>query len=338
MISRTDFINSLAPLREMFNPDSEGLRNAILKAKAHNPWFTVEFIEESIQGITQEFLDPVKCEAWLIRYPERKADPKRVALIMAGNIPLVGFHDLFCVLASGHQAVVKLSEKDDVLIPFLLECWKTVLPAINDAVHLVAKVDKIDAVIATGSNNSLRYFEYYFKPYPHVFRNNRNGVAVLTGSESERELKALGDDIFLYFGLGCRNVSKVLVPKGYDFSAWESAMVNWADLANHNKYRNNLDYNFAIYIINSVKHIQLGHLILKEDEQIASRIGCVHYQYYSNIVEARSLLDARRDEIQCVISSAPIEGWEHIRPGQGQRPALDQYADGVDTMAFLSTI
>jgi hypothetical protein len=160
----------------------------------------------------------------------------------------------------------------------------------------------------------------------------------LTGEESERELKALAEDIFLFFGLGCRNVSKVLVPNGYDFTQWEQAMQAWADLANHNKYQNNLEYNYAIYIINQVPHINLGHLILKEDEQIASRIGCVHYHYYDSHAEVISFLNAHREEIQCVISQLPVQGWEHIRPGRSQRPALGQYADHVDTMAFLSTL
>lgn len=338
MIHRDDFLSSLLPLSETLTARPPAMEEALKQARLNNQWFTDEFVDEAIEGILTEFLDVEKCAAWLANYPDQATHAKRIALIMAGNIPLVGFHDLFCVLASGHNAVVKLSEKDAMLLPYIIDVWKTILPSIGHAVQFVDRVEGIDAVIATGSNNSLRYFEYYFKAYPHVFRRNRNGVAVLSGNESERTLKALGDDIFLFFGLGCRNVSKVIVPEGYDFNRWQQAMANWEHLSHHNKYRNNLDYNYAIYLINQVPHLHLGHVILKEDEQIASRIGCVYYHFYKNKNEVVPFLQQHRDEIQCVISETPIEGWDHIHPGQSQRPTLRQYADGVDTMAFLYSL
>lgn len=338
MIHRDEFLSSLSPLREALAARPSAMEEVLKQARLNNQWFTDEFIDEAIEGILSAFLDVEKCAAWLSNYPHQHSSSKRIALIMAGNIPLVGFHDLFCVLASGHHAVLKLSEKDTILLPYMIDVWKNILPPIGDAVQFVDRVEGIDAVIATGSNNSLRYFEYYFKSYPHVFRRNRNGVAVLNGNESDRTLKALGDDIFLFFGLGCRNVSKVIVPEGYDFNRWHEAMSNWEYLGDHNKYRNNLDYNYAIYLINQVPHLHLGQLILKEDQQIASRIGCVYYHFYKNENEVVQFLEQHRDEIQCVISEIPIKGWDHIQPGQSQRPTLSQYADGVDTMAFLASL
>ncbi|HJW28418.1 MAG TPA: hypothetical protein VJ508_04110, partial [Saprospiraceae bacterium] len=180
-----------------------------------------------------------------------------------------------------------------------------------------------------------RYFDYYFKNYPHLFRQNRNGVALLTGKESEADLINLAADIFMYFGLGCRNVSKIFVPTGYGFKDWPAAIAEWSWMADHNKYRNNLDYNQAIYLINRIPHIGFGHLVLKEDDVVPSRIGCLHYSYFSEIGEVVRRLDEQRDQIQCIVSKDPIGHWDHIRPGQSQQPALHQYADGVDTMEFL---
>jgi hypothetical protein len=257
---------------------------------------------------------------------------------MAGNIPLVGFHDLLCVLAAGHTAVVKMSDKDSILLPYFVSQWNEILPGLKDQVHIVDKLSGMDAVIATGSNNSLRYFEYYFQKYPHLFRHNRNGVAVLNGDETVDELKWLARDIFLYFGLGCRNVAKVYVPEKYDFGQWPEAIGDWSFLADHNKYRNNLDYNYAIYITNHVPHIHLGHLILKEDDQIASRIGCLHFQYYQRQDQLNEWFHQQKADIQCVVSQQALPSWDHIKFGESQEPGLEQYADGVDTMQFLTQL
>ena len=244
----------------------------------------------------------------------------------------------FCVLASGHQAIIKLSEKDSHLIRFVTEKWIEILPELASHLSFVDKLEDYDAVIATGSNNSSRYFEYYFRNHPHILRKNRNGVAVLTGSETPEELEKLSDDIFLYFGLGCRNVSRLYVPEDYDFANWHTAIEKWKYLKEHNKYRNNLDYNYAIYMINRVPHINLEHLILKQDDLIASRIGCVHYSFYKDQSDLHEQLSSRKDEIQCLVSLDPVAGWQHVKPGQSQYPSLQQYADGVDTMEFLQSL
>jgi len=338
MMDRSSFINSLPSLKQKLQSAPAELENIYLKSEQHNPWFIRPFLEASLDAILQQFIDPDKCQTWLSAYPEINSSTKRVGLIMAGNIPLVGFHDLFCVLAADHRAVIKLSDKDQYLLPFITDQWIEVLPELKESISYVDRLDKIDTVIATGSNNSGRYFEYYFKQYPHLFRQNRNGIAFLTGNESIEDLKKLGSDIFMFFGLGCRNVSKIYVPEGYDFSQWDEAMADWKFMSDHNKYRNNLDYNYAIYLINQVPHINLGHLILKEDEAIASRIGCLHYSFYADVAKVEEEFDNRRNEIQCVVSAAKFSGWDHVPFSETQFPALNQYADGVDTLHFLSTL
>lgn len=338
MMSRTSFLKSLHPLQQCLKSGDAELENAIEKGYEHNPWFFPEFTRHALNAIADEFLDEVKCERWLDSYPPSKSSGKNIAIIMAGNVPIVGFHDLFCVLASGHHAMIKLSDKDSVLPKFVVKKWIEFYPELSSRITFTERLEGFDAVIATGSNNSSRYFEYYFKSYPHILRNNRNGVAVLTGEETVAELKELGKDIFLYYGLGCRNVSKIYVPEGYDFTALEMAFEEWNILADHNKYRNNLDYNYAIFIINNVPHINLGHLILKEDDAIASRIGCVHYSYFNNEGALIENLELKRNEIQCLVKRDKLKNWECVSPGNTQYPSLDQYADGVDTMLFLFSI
>ena len=338
MMDRNSFLFSLPVMQEWLTSGTLEMDTILQKAYAANSWFIPEFTKDAIDAIANEFMDDNACAEWMASYPKNANTGKTVAVIMAGNLPLVGFHDLLCILASGHTAQIKLSDKDPYLLPWLTDQWVKVDPDLSSRITYTGKLEGFDAVIATGSNNSARYFDYYFKSYPHVLRQNRNGVAVLTGDESMEDLHRLATDIFLFFGLGCRNVSKVYVPEGYDFSGWEEAMADWKYLGDHNKYRNNLDYNFAIYIINSVQHINLGHLILKEDDAIASRIGCVHYSYYSDADSLAQTLQARKEEIQCVISKEPFIGWEHIMFGQSQHPRLNQYADGVDTMQFLTSL
>ena len=338
MIVQESFLRSLKPLKQYLTSENPELDNAIHHAHAMNQWFIPDFSRRSINAIAEQFLDENKCREWLAKYPGSKDAQKKVAIVMAGNVPLVGFHDLMCVLAAGHHALIKLSDKDSLLTKFITDEWIRIEPSLASRISYVDRLENFDAVIATGSNNSSRYFEYYFKNHPHILRRNRNGVAILTGKETKEQLKELAKDIFLYFGLGCRNVSKMYVPEGYDFSDWDSVVEDWKSLSDHNKYRNNLDYNYAIYIINQVPHIQLGHLILKEDEAIASRIGCVHFTYYASQSDLSAELELKRNEIQCLISVDPIHGWEHVRPGQSQYPSLDQYADGVDTMEFLARL
>lgn len=338
MTDRAAFLHSLQPLKEILLSNSEALEAQIERAYIANPWFIPAFTRRSIIAIAEEFLDEQKCSRWMSSYPPASGGQKRIAVIMAGNLPLVGFHDLICILASGYSAVIKLSDRDATLLPWITDQWITIYPELASRITYTERFEGYDAVIATGSNNSGRYFEYYFRSYPHILRQNRNGVAVLTGHETMDDLRRLAEDVFLYFGFGCRNVSKIFVSQGYDFNLWNEATAAWKHLEDHNKYKNNLEYNFAIFIINSIPHINLGHLILKEDDAIASRIGCLHYSYYTDRESLLNILATKREEIQCVISLDPIDGWEHICLGDSQRPRLDQYADGVDTMQFLASL
>lgn len=335
MTIQESFLRSLQPLKQYLTSYNPELENTIQQAYEKNQWFMPDFSRQAIHAIAEQFLDEDKCREWLSKYQDSGNSQKRVAIVMAGNVPLVGFHDLMCVLASGHHALIKLSDKDSILTKWITNEWIKIEPSLASRISYVEKLENFDAVIATGSNNSSRYFEYYFKNHPHILRRNKNGVAILNGKESKEQLKDLAKDIFLYFGLGCRNVSKIYLPEYYDFTEWDSVVEDWKFLSDHNKYRNNLDYNYAIYIINQVPHIQLGHLILKEDEAIASRIGCVHFSYYSDQTALSAELESKRNEIQCLVSVDPINGWEHVRLGQSQYPSLNQYADGVDTMDFL---
>ncbi len=338
MIAQEAFLKSLHPLKKYLLSDQEDLQHIIQRAQDLNPWFTTSFTRHAIDAIANEFLNEENCKSWLHTYNINEGRAQKVAIIMAGNVPLVGFHDLFCVLASGHQAIIKLSDKDSVLLKFIVDVWNGIEPSIGSRISYSERLESYDAVIATGSNNSNRYFEYYFRDHPYILRRNRNGIAVLNGQETDQQLKELAKDIFLYYGLGCRNVSKLYVHRGYDFKNLQDQFEDWKELSDHNKYRNNLDYNYAIYIINQVPHIQVGHLILKEDEAIASRIGCVHYSYYDNDDTLAEELSARRNEIQCLVSVNPVHTWDHVLPGQTQYPSLYHYADGVDTMQFLTSL
>jgi hypothetical protein len=331
------FLQSLPSLQGFLKNNSAEVEEIILGARNTNPWFIPEFSKLAFNAISDEFLDQHKVSTWIETYPTSRKQQK-VAIIMAGNLPLVGFHDLLCVLAAGHKALIKCSDKDAVLLPWLTQQWIQIAPELSSSIHYVDRFEGHDAVIATGSNNSSRYFEYYFRSHPHILRKNRNGVAVLTGEESIDELKLLSNDIFQYFGMGCRSVSKLYVPEGYDFKLFEEAIAGWKHLEDHHKYKNNLEYNFAIFIINQVPHIQLDHLILKEDESIASRIGCLNYSFYKDAASLEQILDQKKEEIQCVVSGSPIKSWDYVPFGESQQPRLDQYADGVDTMTFLTNL
>lgn len=338
MIEREQLIRSVGQLRDFLLANPDEIREASAQARAANPWFIPAFTDQAIQAIITQFLDSLKWKEWLSAYAAPATVPKAIGIIMAGNLPLVGFHDLLCVLASGHRALIKLSDKDSSLLPWLTDQWIRLFPQLSGSISYTERLDGFDAVIATGSNNSARYFEYYFSNYPHILRRNRNGVAILTGKETVADLKLLARDIFLFFGMGCRNVSKLWVPRGYDFSIWHEALADWDDLKHHSKYGHNLEYNAAIFIINNVPHMHLGSVILKEDESIASRIGCLHYSYYDEQVELQAALLQQHQDIQCVVSMSPVVGWEHVPFGQSQEPRLNQYADGVDTMTFLTAL
>lgn len=335
MMDREAYFASLAPLQAMLRNWVATDHPVLARAAGDNPWFIPSFVASSLTAIADDMLEENRNRQWLSAYPPTAGPSKRIGLILAGNLPLVGFHDVLSVVASGHIAVIKPSDKDRILLPALLEAWQAIWPGLAHQVEWVERLQGVDAVIATGTDNTARHFEYYFRQHPRLLRGHRNSIALLDGNETAAEMAGLMEDIFLYFGLGCRNVSALLVPEDYDFAAWHEYVAPWSHLADHHKYKNNLDYNLAIYMINGLPHLNLGPLILRPDAAIASRIGCVHFRTYSDRSEAESMLDAERDKIQCVVSRSPVAGWQAVMPGRTQRPQLEEYADSADTMNFL---
>ena len=316
--------------------------DAVIHRTAHrNLWFTEANQRLAIEAIATQMLDEQKLRAWVAAYAlSEPVVPQVVGLVLAGNIPLVGFHDVLCTFVAGHRAQIKLSEKDQFLLPYLLELLGRFDPRANAYFELVQRLHDFDAVIATGSNNTSRYFEQYFGKYPHIIRRNRNAVAVLSGEETDAQLLALGDDIFRYFGMGCRNVSKLYVPEGYDFNRLlEVLHDNFKQLVRHSKYKNNYDHNSALYILNQVPFYNNGCLLLTENDALTSPIAGLHYSYYQDLPTLEAELNERAEEIQCVVSELPLRIESPLFSlGQAQRPGLADYADGVDTLAFLRDI
>ncbi|MGB0423905.1 MAG: acyl-CoA reductase [Flavobacteriales bacterium] len=305
----------------------------ITRARLVNPWFKEENTRSQLKALggrlnESELLD------WLSRYEIPASKNKTVAIIMAGNIPLVGFHDVLCALMCGFKVKAKLSSDDPVLLPSLMKIWEHTHSVLAKRVEFVeGKLEDFDAVIATGSNNSARYFHQYFDSYPHLIRKNRTSVAVLLGDETEEELKNLGNDVFKYFGLGCRNVTKVFIPQDFNLNRLFEAFFDFKEIVDHNKYANNYDYHKALWLMNKDELLDNGFLLVKEeDERLVSPVGSLFTQRYSNIDELEQLLENRREEIQCVV------GKKHVPFGKAQEPALDDYADGVDTVQFLLTV
>ena len=249
---------------------------------------------------------------------------------------MVGFHDLLCTFIWGHQAVMKFSSKDDVLIPAVLEILTDLDPRIRDQFEKVDKLSGFDAVIATGGETASVHFEYYFSKYPHIIRSNRSSVALLQGNESKTDIEALGSDVFDYFGLGCRSISKVYIPEDFDTDRLFEGFYRFAGIENHNKYKNNYDYNCAIYLVSREPILTNGFIILRESRDIASRIACLHYERYDDLEYVAWDLDQQAEKIQCVVSQRDVPGWEVTGFGQSQKPSLGDYADNVDTMEFLA--
>jgi len=313
----------------------EAFIDLIKLSQSHNGWYTPEQVYFSIQSWA-EALTKENLNQWLSAYDVEQNKTKKIALILAGNIPLVGFHDFLSVLISGNTVLVKTSSNDQHLLPFLAKYIIAIEPEFKYKIKFVeGKLENFDAVIATGSNNTARYFEYYFKDKPSIIRKSRNSVAVLNGSETKEQLEALGEDIFRYFGLGCRNVSKLFVPQDYSFVPFFEAIFAYQDVIHYEKYANNYDYNKAVFLMSNFKLLDNGFLTLKEDKSHASPISSVFYENYENISDIRLRLQTEVDQIQCIVSANLIEG--SIDFGQTQKPALWDYADNVDTISFLLT-
>lgn len=319
-----------------FEALKEELQAKLELAQIKNQWFTQENLNYCLKqwGNT---LTQANLEEWS-KGLEKPADPKKIGLIMAGNIPLVGFHDLLAVLISGHNAIVKTSSKDDVLIDFVLEFLKAADSDLNSAIEKVERLKNQDAVIATGSNNTARYFEYYFKDIPHIIRKNRTSVAVLKGDETKEDLVKLAEDIFQYFGLGCRNVTKLYLPKGFNTDLLFESFFDWGFVINHNKYANNYEYNRAIYLMSKYNFLDNNFVILKESEAFHSPIGVLNFELYDDIKKVEQELKQNESDIQCVVGR-DLDGITNVVAfGETQKPKLTDYADGVDVLAFLNKL
>ncbi len=302
------------------------------RATAENPWFIPEFIELAVANIVREFLSEEALQFLIDRYDlGDNPTPKRVGIVMAGNIPLVGFHDLLCTFLSGHYAVVKPSSKDDVLIRTLMTKMTAINPAAEPYLTIAEMLKGCDAYIATGSNNTAKHFEHYFAKYAHIIRRNRTSVAILTGEESMAELEALADDVYLFFGLGCRNVTKIYVPKEYDFVPLLNAFRKYNYLADHTKYKNNYDYNLAIHLLNQRPYMSNESLLLVEDASTFSPISQLHYEHYEDVNDVLMALK-ENEVIQCIVGDGGLPF------GRSQKPAVCDYADGVDTLCFLTSL
>lgn len=323
------FVSLGQSLQQLSDDDFQTLTEKVAR---ENPWFTKENVRMAIHGVVK-LLDKPNLEKWLSQY-QFKEESKKIALVLAGNIPMVGFHDLLSVLISGNVAVIKLSSKDTVLLNYILNTLCSIEPSFRSRIELVEQLKNFDAVIATGSDNSARYFDYYFSKYPHVIRKNRTSVAILTGNESEEDLINIGVDIFSYFGLGCRNVSKIFLPTEYTFDKFYPSLERYQPIINHHKYCNNYDYQKSIMLVNQIPFLDNGFLMLHESTRMVSPISVVYYERYANREELSEKLKASEDKIQCVVGKDA----GMIPFGKAQYPELWDYADGVDTLKFLSQL
>jgi hypothetical protein len=336
-LGRDFYTASLGPGKAEEAMESDILSVSVDKAYMHNPWFIPGFVRYSFSAWA-EALQESKVRHWITKYGHHKGKSKKpltVGLIMAGNIPLVGLHDLLCVYASGHNALIRLSSTDNILIPAVLGLLGAIDPGIKDRFRIVdSPLKNFDAVIATGSNNASRYFDYYFGKYPSIIRKNRNGIAVLTGNESDNELSSLADDIFMYYGLGCRSVSKIYLPEGYKVEKLFPYFSGYGFLANLHKYRNNYDYQKSILLINQVRHLDNGFLLVKQDASLISPVSVLNTEVYQSVGSLKAGLDLLKDQVQCTVSDCG--DLDNVIPfGKSQFPEAWDYADGVDTLEFL---
>lgn len=321
-------IELMAWLGNYMVADGPEWQEAKLRAEQENAWFTQQFISEAARNICENYLDRNILKNWAEKYSVAPEDTGLlIGIVMAGNIPLVGFHDLLCTFIAGHRQYIKLSARDTVLMKHLVEILHAKEPLTKQLIHISERLNGCDAYIATGSNNTSRYFEYYFSKYPHIIRRNRTSVAIISGEETVEALAGLSDDVNLYFGLGCRNVTKIYVPRNYSFLPLLEAFNKYDYLANHHKYKNNYDYQLSILLLNSQMYMTNGSVLLTENEGLFSPISQVFYETYSskkNLQEHLSL----SNEIQSISTGLSL--------GNSQKPSIDQYADGIDTMAFLT--
>lgn len=345
-----DRINSFIKLGEFLSqldqdsPDFlldklEILKSKIEEAEIRNNWFTEESVLNSLKALSGQ-LSEEGFDAWITPYNlSENESNKKVLLVMAGNIPLVGFHDFMSVIISGNKAVVKLSSNDKVLFPFIWDVLRDINPNMSDKLEYIDNINerKFDAVIATGSDNSAKYFEYYFKNIRRIIRKNRRSIAILNGKESKQELQGLADDVFLYFGLGCRSVSKVFLPKGYNLDKLFDVFFPFKEIVNHKKYRNNYDYNKAVFLMGGHNLTENGFLLMKEDNSLQSPVSMLFYEFYEDLSEVKDYIDENIDLLQCVVCKEDIVK-KNTHFGKTQKPKLWDYADNIDTIEFLTTL
>ncbi|MEJ7558785.1 MAG: acyl-CoA reductase [Pedobacter sp.] len=318
------------------DPDHD-FKELITSARNSNAWFTEQEVYRSLNALS-EMLKEDELRIWF-QDIKITTTPKRVGLILAGNIPLVGFHDVISVLATGNIALIKLSSSDDKLLPAVLHQLCTIEPALQEQIIYVERLKDFESVIATGSNNTSRYFEYYFGKVPNIIRKNRTSVAVLTGKELPEDIAKLGHDFFDYFGLGCRNVSKVYLPQDYDIKNFFEPLEQYNDIINHFKYNNNYDYNKSIYLVNSAKHYDNGFLLLKADTGFSSPLAVLYFERYQELEEVEAALNSNRENLQCVVSNADLQiGTAILGFGESQHPKLWDYADNINTIEFLNSL
>ncbi|MBB3696357.1 acyl-CoA reductase [Flammeovirga yaeyamensis] len=335
-----DRINAFVALGEKLKTLDEETSNMLSRrANDDNGWFDETTVDNALVGI-QKMLERDVLEKWVNNYSiSAETSSQNILVVMAGNIPAVGFHDALCVLISGHHLQAKLSSQDTFLMKILLDWLIDIEPKFKDQISILdAPALEIDKVIATGSDNSNRYFEKYFSKFPHIIRHNRSSVAVIKGDESKETLAKLADDIFLYYGLGCRNISKVYAPVDYDFKLLMEALEERAKktIINH-KFANNYDYNKSIYLVNKVEHLDNGGLILTENQDLVSPVSVLYYEHYENGKDLKEKMSIHQDKIQVVVADQHwLAGTEDF--GQAQFPSVDTYADDIDTMEFLSPI
>ncbi|MBV7439876.1 acyl-CoA reductase [Weeksellaceae bacterium TAE3-ERU29] len=321
---------------DCLTPAQEEIAQTLKLAEIKNPWFT---IENQLYALSEwaEALKKENLEKWLSKY-DLSIKNKNVGIVAAGNIPLVGFHDLLSVVLSGNNAIIKLSSNDEVLMKYMIHYLYDIAPEFKEIIKITDKLKGYDAVIATGSDNTARYFESYFKDIPHIIRKNRTSVAILTGEETPQDLENLSNDMLRYFGLGCRNVTKIYTPKGYDLNTIFNSLFKWKDIINHHKYANNYDYYRTIYLMKQIPITENGFVLMTEDKNLFSPISVIFHEEYDNLITLIPQLKNLEEKIQCIVNKYVIPNLNTINFGEAQSPKLWDYADGIDTINWLNNL
>ncbi|MBK5278408.1 MAG: acyl-CoA reductase [Bacteroidia bacterium] len=331
LIQRIDTFNQLG--EEISQVSNEELQQILEKIKNQNPWFTENNTRLALTGITK-YLTKINLTKWTSSYDLNPRVVKNIGVSMAGNIPLAGFHDFLCILIAGHNLVAKLSSQDSILMNWLSDRLISIEPEFSNRISFQERLNKVDAMIATGSDNTARYFEYYFRKVPHIIRKNRSSCAILMGEESNDELTILGQDVFSYFGLGCRNVSKLFVPEGYTFIGMLDSWVSYQNIIHHHKYCNNYDYQKSILLVNGTPFLDTGYVLVTENEALVSPISTVYYETYADQNDLSEKLNKHQEKLQCFVSA---NAWYNnsVPFGEAQLPEVWDYADNIDTLKFL---